>query len=183
MLSGLNRRESDEVDEWKPIALAYSEAVMVECANPTLYWLEITLGKLDEWNSATIASMFRMSYTEQLSLCTERCIPHFPVFIKTKIHLYSCWFKKGGEGVGTEERAEEGNEGNKERSKTKAKIFRGSHRWGGMQGRFTLSPPDKWYLEREMWQEWNDYKPKYKGTVNNSFHYPVFCFQNCNPFS
>lgn len=48
MLSELNRRESDEVDEWKPIALAYSEAVMVECANPTLYWLEITLGKLDE---------------------------------------------------------------------------------------------------------------------------------------
>lgn len=46
-------------------------------------------------------------------------------------------------GVGTGERAEEENAGNKERSKTKAKGFQRFTQMESMQGRFTLSPADK----------------------------------------
>lgn len=79
----------------------------------------------------------------------EMYSPDFSFYIKKKkICIPTDWKRDGKGGAETGER-DEGNEGNKERSNSEGEGFQQLTQMERMQ-RFTLSPADKWYLEREM---------------------------------
>lgn len=65
----------------------------------------------------------------------------------------------------------------------KKKVFSSLHRWKGCKGLLSVQLINDISKGKCNRSGKIMYESKDKGTVNNSFHCPVSCFQNCEPLS